>query len=134
MDTVRGPSLFRVSLILLIVFVLASWCYRAFSEPTSQTPSKVRVEQEPGVLLGDGDVRFGVVVEPGGGALVANWQNYKAVHIDDQGRASELGIRVRHPHTGISIPPDGFVLIEDLQGDYYALTADGHLTPVPGIR
>jgi len=138
--TQGGPSLFRVSVAALIIFIVVSLAYRAFSQEDQATtddtrrPQRVQIVQDNDVFLGEGDVRFGVMLEPGGGAVIANWRNHQAVYLDDQGRARELGIRLRHRHTGLSIPPKGIIVIEDQQGDYYAITWDGKLLPVPGIR
>jgi hypothetical protein len=85
------------------------------------------VEPSSGALLGPGDTRFGVSIEPGGGAVIANWQNREAVFVDDSGSLTPLDIRLKHQHTGVSVPPEGMVVLEDSRGRYYAINSEPQL-------
>jgi hypothetical protein len=80
-------------------------------------------------LIGDGDIRFGVPINPGDGALVANWRNHRAYFIDDQGEPTPLDFRLKHQHTGRRVPADGMLLVQSSRGDYYVIqpTGETHL-------
>ncbi|MCC6681089.1 MAG: hypothetical protein IT445_09325 [Phycisphaeraceae bacterium] len=96
--------------------------------------SKVEAVQEGDVMLGAGDVRFGVAIEPDGAAVVSNSRNYHAIFVTSDGQARDLGIRLRHPHAAAAIPPNGIAVIEDMQGDYFAISATGRIQPLADVR
>ncbi len=129
----------RQATIVLVALCAGMWLGRTALTPQAGAQagsnlSKVEAVQESDVMLGAGDARFGTVIEPGGAAVVANWRNYHAMFISSDGATRDLGIRLRHPHAALSIAPKGLAVIEDMQGDYYAITADAHIQPLAGIR
>jgi len=78
-------------------------------------------------LLGGGDVRFGIDIEPGGAAIIADWQSHDAIFINAEGRYRELDFELSHQHGGLSIPAEGHVVLESLSGHYYLVDASGDI-------
>jgi hypothetical protein len=85
-------------------------------------------------LLGPGDIRFGVAIEPGSAAVLANWRNQQAVFINADGRHRTLNFKLKHQHAAVRVPEQGITVIESIRGRYYRISADGQVRRIPGIE
>ena len=125
----RCATIVLTVVLMLVLWVRGSWPNVASAQDGRAT-MRVEIVDDNGKLLGAGDTRFGVTIAPGGGAVVADWKDFGAWYVDEHGSVRDLKISLKHQHTAIGIPSQGVVVIEDRQGGYYMIAADGRIEPL----
>lgn len=86
-----------------------------------------RQPDESRKMVGGQDIRFGLSVPKDGAAVVTRWKNFNAYFVGNDGTTRDLGFKLRHQFSGVAIPPDGMAIIQDIQGNYYAISDSGEV-------
>jgi len=84
-----------------------------------------RQPDESRKIVGGQDTRLGLSVPKDGAAVVTRWKNFNAYFVGSDGTTRDLGFKLRHQFSGVAIPSEGMAIIQDIQGNYYAVSDSG---------